>query len=176
MLRKLKVYVVEDDPAMREFLRDLFGSVDVPVETYANAEEFLESQNGGTAGCVVIDVCLPGMSGLDLQSALARRDIRLPVILITGFGDVPTAVRAMQAGAIDFIEKPFSGQLLLDSIAYAFSVDGQARGTEARLCQPFSLLTAAAREDHRGSSRPGDDQAGPREPRRARPYRRLAGA
>src|SRR5437867_8416103 len=114
MVTDPKVYVVEDDPGVCECLRHLCASVNIPVETYARAEQFLETQNGGRAGCVVTDVCLPGMSGFDLQRALARRNIRLPVIMITGYGDVPAAVRAMKAGAIDFIEKPFSGQLLLD--------------------------------------------------------------
>ncbi|TMB05589.1 MAG: response regulator transcription factor [Deltaproteobacteria bacterium] len=132
MVTDPKVYVVEDDPGVCECLRHLLGSVDIPVETYARAEQFLETQNGGRAGCVVADVCLPGMSGFDLQRTLARRNIRLPIIMITGYGDVPAAVRAMKAGAIDFLEKPFSGQRLLDSITYALKVDGQVRSATAQ--------------------------------------------
>jgi len=149
MVTDPKVYVVEDDPGVCECLRHLLGSVDIPVETYARAEQFLETQNGGRAGCVVTDVCLPGMSGFDLQRALARRSIRLPIIMITGYGDVPAAVRAMKAGAIDFIEKPFSGQLLLDSIAYALKVDGQVRSAEAQreqLGERFARLTPRERQ------------------------------
>jgi len=144
-----KVYVVEDDPGMCDCLRDLLASVAIPVETYASAEEFLERENGSHAGCLVTDVCLPGMSGFDLQRALARQSIRLPVIMITGYGDVRTAVRAMKAGAVDFIEKPFSGQLLLDSIAFAFKLSGQVSSAEAQrdeLRQRFALLTPRERE------------------------------
>ncbi|TMA43681.1 MAG: response regulator transcription factor [Deltaproteobacteria bacterium] len=149
MVTDPKVYVVEDDPGVCDCLRHLLGSVNIPVETYARAEHFLETQNGGRAGCVVADVCLPGMSGFDLQRALARRSIRLPIIMITGYGDVPAAVRAMKAGAIDFIEKPFSGQLLLDSIAYALKVDGQVRSAEAQreqLGERFARLTPRERQ------------------------------
>jgi len=149
MVTDPKVYVVEDDPGVCECLRHLLGSVDIPVETYARAEQFLETQNGGRAGCVVADVCLPGMSGFDLQRALARRNIRLPIIMITGYGDVPAAVRAMKAGAIDFLEKPFSGQRLLDSIAYALKVDGQVRSAAAQreqLSERFARLTPRERQ------------------------------
>ena len=149
MVTDPKVYVVEDDPGVCECLRHLLRSVNIPVETYARAEQFLETQNGGRAGCVVADVCLPGMSGFDLQRTLARRNIRLPIIMITGYGDVPAAVRAMKAGAIDFIEKPFSGQRLLDSIAYALKVDGQVRSAEAQreqLGKRFARLTPRERQ------------------------------
>ena len=149
MVTDPKVYVVEDDPGICECLRHLCASVNIPVETYARAEQFLETQNGGRAGCVVADVCLPGMSGFDLQRALARRNIRLPIIMITGYGDVPAAVRAMKAGAIDFLEKPFSGQRLLDSIAYALKVDGQVRSAEAQreqLGKRFARLTPRERQ------------------------------
>src|SRR5881275_1264704 len=149
MVTDPKVYVVEDDPGICECLRHLCASVNIPVETYARAEQFLEAQNGGRAGCVVADVCLPGMSGFDLQHALARRNIRLPVIMITGYGDIRAAVRAMKAGAIDFIEKPFSGQLLLDRITYAFRLHGRTRRAEvqreqARQC--IALLTRRERQ------------------------------
>src|SRR5438552_15300617 len=149
MVTDPKVYVVEDDPGVCECLRHLCASVNIPVETYARAEQFLETQNGGRAGCVVADVCLPGMSGFDLQRALARRNIRLPIIMITGYGDVPAAVRAMKAGAIDFLEKPFSGQRLLDSIAYALKVDGQVRSATAQreqLSERFARLTPRERQ------------------------------
>jgi len=110
---------------------------------------FLASQNGERVGCVVTDVCLPGMSGFDLQRALARRHVGLPVIMITGYGDIRAAVRAMKAGAIDFIEKPFSGQLLLDRITYAFRLHGRTRRAEvqreqARQC--IALLTRRERQ------------------------------
>ena len=149
MGREPKVYLVEDDPGICECLRHLCASVGIPVEAYSSAEEFFESENGERFGCVVTDVCLPGMSGFDLQRALGRHRIRLPIIMITGYGDVPAAVRAMKAGAIDFIEKPFSGQLLLDSIAYALKVDGQVRSAEAQreqLGARFARLTPRERQ------------------------------
>jgi len=145
----LKVYVVEDDPGICECLRHLCASVGIPVEAYSTGEEFLANQNGERAGCVVTDVCLPGMSGFDLQRTLARRNLTLPVIMITGYGDVRAAVRAMKAGAIDFIEKPFSGQLLLDSIAYAFRMHGRARraeGQREQVHQRYALLTRRERQ------------------------------
>ena len=147
--REPKVYLVEDDPGICECLRHLCASVGIPVEAYSSSEEFLESEDGARFGCVVTDVCLPGMSGFDLQHALARRSMRLPTIMITGFGDVQAAVRAMKAGAVDFLEKPFSGQLLLDSISHAFKIDGQARSAEAqraRVYQRFALLTRRERQ------------------------------
>jgi len=149
MGREPKVYLVEDDPGIRECLRHLCASVEIPVEAYSSAEEFLESENGARFGCVVTDVCLPGMSGFDLQHSLARRGMRLPIIMITGYGDVRAAVRAMKAGAIDFLEEPFSGQLLLDSVTYAFKMDGQARSAEAQraqVYQRFALLTRRERQ------------------------------
>src|SRR5947199_324617 len=124
MMTDQTVFVVEDEPEMRQSVCHVLASVSVPVETYADAEEFLEGEDGGRAGCLVTDVCLPGMSGFDLQRALARLQVQLPIIMITGYGDVRTAVRAMKAGAVDFIEKPFSGQLLLDSVAQAFKRAG----------------------------------------------------
>ena len=147
--REPKVYLVEDDPGICECLRHLCASVGIPVEAYSSAEEFLESENGERFGCVVTDVCLPGMSGFDLQRALGRHGIRLPIIMITGFGDVQAAVRAMKAGAIDFLEKPFNGQLLLDSIAHAFKIDGQTRSAEAQRAQVYqrsALLTRRERQ------------------------------
>src|SRR2546427_5369953 len=149
MMTDQTVYVVEDDPEMRQSVCHVLASVSVPVETYADAEEFLEGEDGGRAGCLVTDVCLPGMSGFDLQRALARLQVQLPIIMITGYGDVRTAVRAMKAGAVDFIEKPFSGQLLLDRIAYAFKVDDQGRSAEAQreqLRRRFARLTPRERE------------------------------
>jgi len=142
-----KVYVVEDDPGTSECLRHLCASVDIPIEAYPTGEEFLESWNGERVGCVVTDVCLPGMSGFDLQRALARRHVGLPVIMITGYGDIRAAVRAMKAGAIDFIEKPFSGQLLLDRIAYAFRLHGRTRRAEAQREQTYRYIALLTRRE-----------------------------
>lgn len=122
------VYVVDDDKAVRDSLRWLIESVGVRVETFASAREFLDRCDAGEVrGCLVADVRLPGISGLDLQENLRQRGLYLPTIVITGHGDVPLAVRAMKAGALDFIEKPFSDQVLLDRIREALSTDERYR-------------------------------------------------
>ena len=147
MMTDQTVYVVEDDPEMRQSVCHVLASVSVPVETYADAEEFLEGEDGGRAGCLVTDVCLPGMSGFDLQRALARLQVQLPIIMITGYGDVRAAVRAMKAGAVDFIEKPFSGQLLLDSVAQAFKLNDQAISARAQHVQLHARSAALTRRE-----------------------------
>ena len=129
MMTDQTVYVVEDDPEMRQSVCHVLASVSVPVETYADAEEFLE------------------MSGFDLQRALARLQVQLPIIMITGYGDVRTAVRAMKAGAVDFIEKPFSGQLLLDSVAQAFKLNDQAISAQAQRVQLHQRSAALTRRE-----------------------------
>ena len=126
------VFVVDDDQTVRETLRTLVGSVGLSVEAYASGPEFLSAQNGGRPGCVVCDVRLPGMSGLDLQQELATRRLGMPMIMITGYADVSTAVRAMRAGAIDFIEKPFNRQVLLDRVHEAIEIDRRGRMLEAQ--------------------------------------------
>lgn len=113
------VFVVDDDEAVRRSLCWLLGSVDMRAEAFASASELLASIATTHAGCVVTDVRMPGPSGLDLQDELARRGIDLPVILVTGHGDVRMAVRAMKAGAFDFVEKPFNDQTLLDLVQRA---------------------------------------------------------
>src|SRR2546430_14755882 len=110
------VYIVDDDAEMRETLRSLVSSVNLPVETYASGHEFLETQNGGRAGCLVVDLRMPGLSGIDLQDELVSRGLTLPVIIISGYGDVPTAARAMRAGALGFLEKPVSRHLVPDRV------------------------------------------------------------
>src|SRR5205809_3409646 len=125
------VYIVDDDTEMRETLRSLVSSVNLPVETYASGQEFLETQSGGRAGCLVVDLRMPGLSGIDLQDALVSRGLTLPVIIISGYGDVPTAARAMRAGALDFLEKPVSRQLLLDRVREGLEVDRQRRLADA---------------------------------------------
>lgn len=119
--RESTVFVVDDDQAMRNSLKWLIESIGVPVETYATADAFLERFSPERNGCLVLDVRMPGMSGLDLQNHLNRRGFAIPVIIITGHGDIPMAVRALKAGALDFIEKPFNDEALLDSIRIALS-------------------------------------------------------
>lgn len=121
------VYVVDDDPAMRSSLRWLIESVGLSVRTCASAREFLSTYRDGEHGCLVLDVRMPGMSGLDLQAELARLRIKIPILIITGYAEVPLAVRAMKAGAFDFIEKPFSDQTLLDRIRAAVALDEVSR-------------------------------------------------
>ena len=110
------VYVVDDDEAVRDSLRMLMRSVGLPVQVYASGDEFMAAWNAGLRGCLVADIRMPGMSGLEMQEVLQSRGSRLPVIFITGHGDVPMAVDAMKAGALDFVQKPFRDQDLLDRI------------------------------------------------------------
>lgn len=110
------VYVVDDDDAVRDALGALLGSVRLPCRAFASAEAFLAEVHRTMRGCLLLDVRMPGMSGLDLQRLLQEQGIVLPVVIITGHGDVPMAVRALKAGASDFIEKPFNEQELLDRI------------------------------------------------------------
>ena len=125
------VFVVDDDEAVRESLRWLVDSVGMAVETYGSAQEFLARVGVDRPGCLVLDVRMPGMSGLELQQELAARKVELPIIMITGYADVPTAVRALTRGALDFIEKPFSRQLLLDRIRRAVVIDANGRRAQA---------------------------------------------
>jgi RNA polymerase sigma factor (sigma-70 family) len=121
------VYVVDDDASVRRSLRWLLESVDLSVHDCATAVEFLEVYDEDRAGCVVLDVRMPGMSGLDLQEKIKSEAIELPIIIVTGHADVPMAIRAMKAGAFDFIEKPFNDQLLLERVQEAIAHDAQAR-------------------------------------------------
>ena len=143
------VFVVDDDPAMRDSLRWLIESTGLHVETFADANMFLARIRPELSGCLVLDVRMPGMSGLDLQTELQRRDIGLPTIIITGHAEVPMAVRAVKAGAIDFIEKPFSDQLLLDRVRQGIEMDREEREGRARRAtalQRMGLLTQRERE------------------------------
>lgn len=121
------VFVVDDDESIRDSLESLIKSVGLPVETFASAREFLQSRGPDAPGCLVLDVRLPGLSGLDLQSELATANIPTPIIFITGHGDIPMTVRAMKAGAVEFLTKPFREQELLDAIQQALERDSSAR-------------------------------------------------
>ena len=143
------VYVVDDDPAMRSSLRWLIESVGLIVRTCASANEFLRTYQPNDPGCVVLDVRMPGMSGLELQAELAARKIYIPILIITAYAEVPLAVRAMQAGAFDFIEKPFSDQTLLDRIRAAVTHDEAARrrrASRADVIVRLRLLTGRERD------------------------------
>ncbi len=116
MILKPTVYIVDDDAAVRHFLCGLIRSVDLRTEEYASSQECLVSYQPNQPGCLVLDIRMPGMSGLELQRELHARGITLPVIILTGHGDVQVAVHAMKAGAVDFIEKPFNNELLIDRV------------------------------------------------------------
>lgn len=110
------IHIIDDDPSMRKYLSELVETIDYKSKTYNNANDFLSSYSDDGIGCLILDLRLPGISGLELQQQLAGNNIDLPVIMISGFGDVSTAVKAMKAGVLDFLEKPFRGQDLLDLI------------------------------------------------------------
>jgi two-component system response regulator FixJ len=126
------VFVVDDDRAMRDSLRWLLESIGLSVRTYATAADFLGDHDPAQPGCLVLDVRMPGMSGLDVQTELAKRGSELPTIVVTGHAEVAMAVRAVKAGALDFIEKPFSDQLLLDRVRQALEIDRQSREVRVR--------------------------------------------
>ncbi|MBO9709551.1 MAG: response regulator transcription factor [Caulobacter sp.] len=121
------VHVVDDDPALRAALDSLFRSVGYKTRLFGAAQEFMQSGQAQAAGCLVLDVRLPGLSGLDFQAQLAAADIRMPVVLMTGHGDIPMSVRGMKAGAVDFLTKPFRDQDMLDAVASAMERDRVAR-------------------------------------------------
>jgi two-component system response regulator FixJ len=125
------VYVVDDDDAMRDSLAFLLKSADVPVSTYESGDALLAAIEEGAAGCVITDVRMPGMSGIDLLKTLRQRNPRISVIVITGHGDVPLAVEAMKSGAIDFLEKPFDDELMLTRIRAALSEQESVQQNDA---------------------------------------------
>ncbi len=129
------VFIVDDDQQVRSALQLLMQSVGLNVETYTSAQDYLDHFDVKRGGCLIIDVRMPGISGLDLQARLAAEMIHPPIIIITGHGDVPMAVRAVQSGAIDFIEKPFNNQNMLDSVHQALEVDAKQRGESCRLLE-----------------------------------------
>jgi FixJ family two-component response regulator len=143
------VFVVDDDPSVREALSSLFRSVDLQVELFASTVEFLQHQQPAGASCLVLDIRLPGVSGLDFQTQLQQANIRIPIIFMTGHGDIPMSVRAMKAGAVDFLAKPFRDQDMLDAVAAALQRDRQARAAEdaaASLRANYDLLSSRERE------------------------------
>jgi len=125
------VFVIDDDESIREALKSLIRSVGLRVETFASAAEFLESTRPDMPACLILDVRMPGLSGLDLQRSLAETNIHIPIIFITGHGDIPMSVRAMKAGAVEFLTKPFRDQDLLDAIQQALERDRLVRSQQA---------------------------------------------
>jgi FixJ family two-component response regulator len=125
------VFVIDDDESIREALHSLIRSVGLSVATFASAQEFLQSTRPDVPACLILDVRMPGLSGLDLQRDLAEANIHIPIIFITGHGDIPMSVRAMKAGAVEFLTKPFRDQDLLDAIQQALERDRRARSQQA---------------------------------------------
>jgi FixJ family two-component response regulator len=143
------VFVIDDDAAIREALQSLIRSVGLSVKTFASAREFLTSQRRDAPACLVLDVRLPGLSGLDLQRELVEAEIHLPIIFITGHGDIPMTVQAMKAGAVEFLTKPFRDQDLLDAIQQAIDRDRVARHQRLELTelrQRYDALTPRERD------------------------------
>lgn len=143
------VHIVDDDRAVREALGDLLKSMDYQVALYASASDFLKVELPDAPACLVLDVRLPGTNGLELQAYLAGINVGLPVILMTGFGDIPMTVRAMKLGAVDFLTKPIRNQDLLDAVAVAIRKDQDRRQEVARIEQlrkKYGLLTARERQ------------------------------
>lgn len=143
------IFIVDDDEQVRNALSLLMESVGLNVEKYPTAQAYLDTFDSSKAGCLILDVRMPGMSGLDLQARLTAEKIHPPVIIITGHGDVPMAVKAVSAGAIDFIEKPFNNQSMLDSVHRAIELDAVHRGESSRLEdieEHFNSLTPREKE------------------------------
>lgn len=143
------VYVVDDDQSVRKALSRLIRSADLEVETFAAAQAFLDHPLPDRPACLVLDVRLPGPSGLDLQSALSKARRGIPIVFLTGYGDVPVSVRAMKGGAVDFLEKPFNDQELLDAIQRALARSRKARAESAErstIQRRLDTLTPRERE------------------------------
>jgi FixJ family two-component response regulator len=149
MTTEVVVFVVDDDAPVRDGLKWLIESVGLTTQTFGSAREFLEACSPDQPGCLVLDVRLPGMSGLELQAEMVRRGISLPIIVISGHADVPMAVRALKMGAFDFFEKPISDQVLLDRVQQAIQGDLEARSRcveRAELLARVETLTARERQ------------------------------
>jgi FixJ family two-component response regulator len=143
------IHIIDDDPSMQKYLSELVETLDFKSKTYNTANEFLENYTDEGLGCLVLDLRLPGISGLELQQQLAGKNIDLPVIMISGFGDVSTAVKAMKAGVLDFLEKPFRAQDLLDLIHNAVNkhqLDREKINTQSEALQRINSLTQREKE------------------------------
>jgi FixJ family two-component response regulator len=143
------VLVIDDDAGLRDALSSLFRSVGLQVKTYASAAEFLQSKLPDGPSCMVLDVRLPGLSGLDFQAELAKANIRIPIVFMTGHGDIPMTVRAMKAGAVEFLPKPFRDQDMLDAVQTGLEIDRDRRRHAADLSKlrvSFETLTPREQE------------------------------
>jgi len=136
------VFVIDDDAAIRDAIRSLLRSVGLQVEVFGTAAEFLKNKSTGAAACLVLDIRLPGVSGLDFQAELAKANIHIPIIFITGHGDIPMTVRAMKAGAVEFLTKPFRDQDLLDAVQIALERDRTRRAQDQAVLELRNLYVA----------------------------------
>lgn len=143
---KPTVFIIEDEPAICESLRWLFESVGLPVEIYNNGLDYLKVYDPNRCGCLLIDIRLPGMSGLELQQQLVQRNNPIPIIILTGHGDVTLAVRAMKAGAKDFILKPYNNELLLEQIQKAITENAKYYSSQQQFAERLTQLTPRERE------------------------------
>ena len=142
------VFVVDDDAAVRDALASLLKSVGLRAEMFASAAQFLEGKRPNAPSCLVLDVRLPGLSGLDFQAELAKKGIQVPIIFITGHGDIPMSVRAMKAGAVEFLTKPVRDQDLLDAIQLALERDRARRGQEQTVAELRANLETLTPREH----------------------------
>jgi FixJ family two-component response regulator len=143
------VLVVDDDPAVRRALTYLFESMELPVKAFSTASELLNAKLPDVPSCLVLDIRLPGGSGLEFQDSLTKAGIRIPIVFLTGHGDIPMSVRAMKAGAVDFLTKPFRDQDMLDAVTRALDEDRRRRAGEKSLSdlrQRFETLTRREQE------------------------------
>ena len=143
------IHIIDDDPSMLEYLSTLVKTINYKSKTYNNASDFLTNYTDEGLGCLVLDMRLPGISGLELQQQLAGKNIDLPVIMISGFGDVSTAVKAMKAGVLDFLEKPFKGQELLELIHNAIKkhkIDRTKNKSQSKTIERINSLTKREKE------------------------------
>lgn len=147
--QKVTIHIVDDDLSTRKYLKELISSVKYKTKIYDSAPNFLETYKEDGIGCLILDLRLPGISGLDLQNQLATYNIDLPVIMITGYGDVPTAVKAMKAGVLDFIEKPFRGKFMLERIKHAVNhhkITRQNKQADDDITKLINTLTSREKE------------------------------
>ena len=153
------VFVVDDDEPVRDSIAMLLDTVDIPYQTFATAQEFLDSYDKAGSGCLVLDIRMPGMSGLELQERLIEDEAPIPIVFITGHGDIPMAVDAMKRGAVDFIRKPFRDQELLDRIHEALNVDANKRSAYTDLEEVRGKIASLTPREHEVYERVAQGQA-----------------
>jgi len=153
------VFVVDDDEPVRDSIAMLLDTVDIPCQTFATAQAFLDGYDKSSGGCLVLDIRMPGISGLELQERLIAEQAPIPIVFITGHGDIPMAVDAMKKGAVDFIRKPFRDQELLDRIHEALSVDAGQRSAHATLEEVRNKIDTLTPREHEVFERVAEGQA-----------------